>query len=867
MIRLEGIKKKFFTENGKRSRYILKGIDLVLPDTGFVSILGPSGCGKTTFLNILSLLESPDEGQLFFDDVDSTTFNEKTKDEFRHLRIGYIYQEYNLIRHLNVFDNIKLAFDLGSTLSKDKETKRIDKLMADFNITKLKKQFPSSLSGGEKERVAIARALANDPDIILADEPTGALDDENADEVMRALKKLSKTKLVVMVSHNESLVEKYSDRIIRFHDGYVFYDSENAYAKNTKKLKPKKSERRPLSIFPLALKRIANKKGRYVFLSSINTLGIIGIAIASAIYVGATNFSQRAQRDALRTYPLTVSNINYGSGDSFMSGGYALYPNDGNIHRIDDDDSTTYVNSITSDYVEYVKKGFAENNVDEDCLVLRKGLAPTILLQGENNEVSVFEASEITSFIGFESLWRTPANYFKPLVGSDDILNETYDLVAGHLPQADNEVIAVLDNHDSFPAYMLDLLGLRGDKISYQELMNKKFKFVNNDEYYLKKYGTTEVTAKFIKSRQELADAGLQADQIQSLLLQALTYYDAGTQVNIDKMNNLLSEIETNYFEAEQSTRKLNYFSPRYDLGALFNDESIGHEMVVCGIIHPKKEEMFPYLQRGFYYSKAYNNLFLQENMATEFCEEYSQHLSFDRRKENIIQVPVAYNIIDSSTKILNSSDADMAATYEYLLARKTYGVDDSIYSMEIIAKDFKMKERAVKVLDSWNEGLDEMYQIHYTDIGGMIVDLVGKYVGILVTVLMVVIAMVIFSNLLVTSLLAILEINSRTREIGLYRSLGAKSTYVRAVFFAEQGFIGLFSGVLGIGLAYAIIPIMNLFIEHAVTAAVISNFAVLHWWVAIVVAIVSVLIAIASTFFPALLATRAKPSKALRAI
>ena len=177
------------------------------------------------------------------------------------------------------------------------------------------------------------------------------------------------------------------------------------------------------------------------------------------------------------------------------------------------------------------------------------------------------------------------------------------------------------------------------------------------------------------------------------------------------------------------------------------------------------------------------------------------------------------------------------------------------------------MKKRAVKVLDEWNATHDEPYQIHYTDIGGMIVNLVNKYVGILVVVLMVVIGMVVFSNLMVTSLLAILEINSRTREIGLYRSLGAKSSYVRSIFFVEQGFIGLISGIMGIGITYAILPLINYFIEHAVTATVISHFAVLHWYVAIIVAIVAILIGVLSTIVPAYLATKAKPSKALRSI
>ena len=394
MIVVKNIQKKFVIEEGKRSRYVLRDINLIFPDKGFVSILGPSGCGKTTFLNILSTMDTADEGEIFINGVDITKFSEQQKVEYRHLKMGYIYQDYNLVRHLNVYDNIRLAFDLGSTIPKDQEDARVHALMEDFGIAHLSRRFTTSLSGGERERVAIARALANNPDIIFADEPTGALDDENAEEVMRILKKLSKRKLVLMVSHNESLVEKYSDRVIRFHDGYVFFDSNPLLAEPKNKNKVVKSEHRYLSLFKLAHKRIFNKKGRYIFLSVLNTISVIGIAIALGVYAGSQKFSYNAQQDALKTYPLTVSNVFYGTGNSFLDGGADLYPNDGKIHRIADDQSTTHVNSITSDYVKYIRDEFDKNGIDQNCLVLKKGLAPQIVTLGDNGDAVTFEATE-----------------------------------------------------------------------------------------------------------------------------------------------------------------------------------------------------------------------------------------------------------------------------------------------------------------------------------------------------------------------------------------------------------------------------------------------------------------------------------------
>lgn len=868
MIVVKNLKKKFDIEDGKRSRYVLKGISLILPDKGFVSILGPSGCGKTTFLNILATMDDADEGEIYFNGTDITKFSEKEKVEYRHLRTGFIYQDYNLVRHLNVYDNIRLAFDLGSTIPKDQENDRIHELMNNFGIAHLSKRFTTSLSGGERERVAIARALANNPDIIFADEPTGALDDENAEEVMRILKDLSKEKLVLMVSHNEALVERYSDRVVRFHDGYVFFDSNPLEAETKNNLAPKKSEHRYLSIGGLARKRIANKKGRYVFLSVLNTISVIGIAIALGVYNGAQIFSKNAQVDALRTYPVTVSNVYYGTGSTFLNGSTGgLYPSDGKIHRIDNDQSTTHVNSITSDYVQYLKDEFNKNGIDQQCLVLRKGLAPEILTQGDKGIVS-FEATDITTFTGFESLIINAANYFRPLLGGKDTLYDTYDVVYGNFPQNPDDLLIVLDNHDSFPAYMLDLMGFKEETVDYEAIVNHPFKFLNNDEYYSRKTLGEQgnVTGKFIKSNEQLAAEGKQADQLQSVLLEAVQLYSKGGPQNIEKMNAKLAEAET-FFETTKETRNLAVYSEISSLKVAFENPEIGHMMNVCGIVRPKKTELFPYLSPGFYYSQAYSDLFLEENMNSQFAKDYQDHMTYERTAEGALELPDVYNIIDNVRKVKKSNYSDMSGVYTYLLARKSFGVDEAVYQVEIIAKDFKMKQKVIEIMDAWNDAHEGMFKIYYTDLGQMIVNMVERYVGILVAVLVAVVALVLISSFLVTSLIAILEIYSRTTEIGLYRSLGSNKCFVRALFMTEQGMTGCISGILGVGLSYALIPAVNLFIERSISAAVISNFIVLPWYIAVIVGVISIVVGILSAVGPAIIATNKKPSLSMKNI
>lgn len=864
MIKIDTLKKTYSVTSREYYR-ALRGVSLVLPDTGLVSILGPSGCGKTTLLNILSLLDTPTSGSIYYNGVNIADLDEKQKDQFRHYTIGFVYQEYNLLEHLNVFDNVKIAFDIGSTVNKEEENQIVNDLLLKLNIFHLRRRMPNTLSGGEKQRVAIARSLANNPSVILADEPTGALDSKTSVEVMNILKELSKDRLVLIVTHNNHLAMEYSDRVVELADGRIVSDSAPLTEAEFTTPKPINSQKRFGSIFKLALRRLKHKKARYGFLVAINTLAILTASIASGALLGSKRFSTQLQKDTLKSFPVTVSSVYIGTGSSFMTSDAPLYPGDGNVHRIDNDSSSVGVNSITTDYVNYLTTEFQKHNVDLECLTLRKGLAPTILMEGESNIVA-FEASDITTFTGFDSLLKDAGNYFRPLYGGRDQLMETYDLVYGKLPNPKNpnELIVVLDKYESFPTYMLDLLGLKGDKIPFKTFQQKKFKFVNHDEYYGNPMSSgVETTANFIKDNDTLKREGKQADEIQGLLLEAITAYQDGGPDNIAIMNEKLATVSS-YFAEQKHT--LSYFRKPSGIQQLFNDPTVGHEMVITGFVRPKKTQFFPYLSAGIYYSKEYNDLFLQENHASRFAEEYSKHISFTRGAVDTLATPDTYNIIgNNADKEEKANAGDINGTYAHILNRKLYGVDESIYQLEIMAKSFDMKERAVKVMKRWNMNHEDIERISFSDVGGAIINMIDKYVGLLLAVLVAVIVVVVAFSILVTSLLAVLEIKGRVREIGLYRSLGSTRGYVRTLFLVEQGIVGLAAGFLGIGLALALIPLINKFIESAVAVAVISNFAYLTWWIAIIIPIIALIISILSCIIPAIKTTRQNPSTALK--
>lgn len=861
MIRVQALKKSF-KEKGSSEYEAIKEITLSFADRGLVSVLGPSGCGKTTFLNLLSLLDVPSEGGIYFYDWNISNFKESDKEKFRHYSIGFVYQEYNLVEHLNVFDNVKLAFNIGSSVDKAQENAIVEQALKQLNISHLKKRFPNTLSGGEKQRVAIARALVNNPQILLADEPTGALDAKTSVDVMNVLKELSKNRLVLMVTHNDKLAHAYSDRIIEMNDGLIVNDTNPASDIKGVVAETPRMEKRPWSIFPLAFKRLIHRKSRYAFLLAINTLSILSASIASAALLGSNRFSNQMQKNALRAYPITISSVSIGMGDSFLAPESELFPDDGTIHRIDNDSTSVAVNSITSEYVDYLTTEFAANKISPDSLVLRKGLSPTILMKGVADEVKSFEASDISTFTGFDSLIKDSGNYFRPFYGGFDSLKESFDVVYGHLPTNDNELVVVIDKYNCFPNFLLEELGYSDKKIKFKDFVdNTTFKFINYDEKYgAPRQSTESVTGKFIKSNDVLKAEHKQADELQSLFLDALSYYYSG---NIPLMNERLNAAQS-YFEDEESTRKLNYFRQSVSDWNLFFNDSVGHEMKIACIVRQKKDQLFPYLTFGVYYSQAYSDLFLQENHNSQFAQEFQSHMTFQRAEYTPV-TPETYGIIKNADQYIKSSDTDITGVYEHITNRKVYGVDDSIYQIEIMPRNFAEKEKVIKILDKWNTVHTSVDAITYIDVGGALINMVDRFTGVIFVVLVLIILVVLLFSIMVTCLLAILEVKGRTREIGLYRSLGSTRRYVRCLFMTEQGMLGLFSGVVGMVLAFCLIPVINKFIEKSVTVALISHFAYLTWWVALLIPVASIIIAIISAIVPVILSSNKKPSDALR--
>ena len=315
MLQLKNIKKDY--DLGGGTVHALKGIDLSFRESEFISILGPSGCGKTTMLNILGGLDKYSDGDLIINGVSTKNYKDRDWDSYRNHSVGFVFQTYNLIPHQTVLQNVELALTL-SGVSKSERRQRAKKALEEVGLGDQLRKRPNEMSGGQMQRVAIARALVNNPDIILADEPTGALDSETSVQVMQILKKVSENRLVVMVTHNAELAEQYSTRIVRMLDGMIINDSkpitpeekaelEKADAeKNASCKKTKKPSMSFATSFGLSLKNLFTKKGRTVLTAFAGSIGIIGIALIFAASHGMTSYISAVQEDTLSSYPISI---------------------------------------------------------------------------------------------------------------------------------------------------------------------------------------------------------------------------------------------------------------------------------------------------------------------------------------------------------------------------------------------------------------------------------------------------------------------------------------------------------------------------------------------------------------------------------
>ncbi len=512
MLEIKKVTKIYETEGFTQKA--LDGVSVNFRECEFASILGPSGSGKTTFLNIIGGLDHYTSGDLIINEISTKKFKDSDWDSYRNHRIGFVFQNYNLITHQTILSNVKLALTL-SGISKKEATERAKKALSDVGLSDHINKRPNQLSGGQMQRVAIARALVNDPDILLADEPTGALDSETSIQIMELLKKIAKKKLVIMVTHNPELAETYSTRIIKLKDGKIISDS-NPYdgKKNTKekkninKEKSKKTAMSFLTALSLSFNNLMTKKGRTILVAFAGSIGIIGIALILAVSTGFQNYVDSIQEETLTSYPLTVMQESTDITGMLLSMTAGSNDNNGTNKVKEQQYITNMLSNIKANdlksFKNYLEKNY--NKVDKDILTIKYSYSidPLIYTIDATNKLAKLNPNNLfSSFYNTNMLssYSSFGSIFSQMVDDTDTLDTQYDILAGRWPKAYDEMIIVLSEPNGISDLLVYSLGLRDNKEltdMVTNIMNGKSVNINNTPLELTYDDLMKVSLKLV---------------------------------------------------------------------------------------------------------------------------------------------------------------------------------------------------------------------------------------------------------------------------------------------------------------------------------------------------------------------------------
>ena len=475
MLELKNIKKSYKT--GEFVQHALKGVSLTFDRNEFVCILGASGSGKTTLLNIIGGLDRYDSGDLIINNMSTKKFNDNLWDAYRNNCVGFIFQSYNLIGHLSVLENVEMSLTLsGVKNKKEKALSALDRVgLKDHAYKK-----PNQLSGGQMQRVAIARAIVNDPEVILADEPTGALDTKTSKQIMELIKEISKEKLVIMVTHNPDLAKKYATRIIEVKDGEVISDSlPKEKNKDKNNIEIKKTKMSFLTALKLSFNNIRTKKGRTFLTAFASSIGIIGISIILSLSNGFDKQVDIYQKNTLSNFPITISKSTMGMDEKQMEEmmgsmmpGEGDYPKDKVIYSFDINSyNMLHTNNLTKEYIEYIEK--LDDSLISGISFTRATNLNLLVKNGE--DVSSVSTSELNMGVIPKELDK------------EDFMMEAFDLLDGEYPKDTTDIVLVVDSKNRVDTKILKALGLSDkEKIDFKEVLGKEIKLVFNNQYYIK---------------------------------------------------------------------------------------------------------------------------------------------------------------------------------------------------------------------------------------------------------------------------------------------------------------------------------------------------------------------------------------------
>ena len=847
MLELKNIKKDYISSDTKVSA--LKGIDITFRKHEFVSILGPSGCGKTTLLNIIGGLDDYTKGDLIINGKSTKKFKDSDWDTYRNHNVGFVFQSYNLIPHQSVLANVELALTL-SGVSATERKKRAKKALEEVGLKDQIHKKPNQLSGGQMQRVAIARALVNDPDIILADEPTGALDSKTSVQIMELLKSISKDKLIIMVTHNPDLAKEYSTRIIKLLDGNMVSDSKPYEPKKKEEQEFTTKGKKSMSIktaLSLSLNNLMTKKGRTFLTSFAGSIGIIGIALILSLSNGVQNYIDSIEEDTLSTYPISIYKQNVDMSSIMVS---MMGMNDKKEHTFD----KIYTNNIMNNVVETManqvqsndlhefKKFIEEEHLSDYTNSIEYGYNITLNVYNTDysNGIVKVNPNEIFDNVGLSEMmgntsYGDSATYsqtevFKQLLDNEDLLKDQYNLVSGKWPSEYNEVVLIVDENNEISDYTLYSLGVLNTE-PLKEAIKEIFRG-NKTEF------NSEATSY---DYNELLDLKLK-------LVLSTSYYQKSGNVYIDKQSDD------------------NYIKSLIDNGV---------DLKIVGIIKPNEERMSNKVYGNIGYTRSLVDYAIDKTLETDIAKEQLNNkeinvltgMDFSSKFDiNNLTNEQKYYISSLSQEELISLMTSMENnTYDNVISE--LGIVDKDYpsSINIYPKDFESKETISNIIEDYNKKktdnneLDKV--INYTDIVGLMMSSVTSIVNVISYVLIAFVAISLVVSSIMIGIITYISVLERTKEIGILRAIGASKKDVSRVFNAETMIIGLVSGTIGIVVTLILNVIINIVLKHLVGLSVAS----LPLLGAIILVIISVSLTLIAGLIPSKIASKKDPVEALR--
>lgn len=883
MLRLKNIKKNYVMAD--TTVEALKGINISFRENEFVSILGPSGCGKTTLLNIIGGLDKYTSGDLYIDDISTKKFDDRDWDTYRNHRIGFIFQSYNLIPHQTVLENVELALTIGG-VSREERIKRAKEALDKVGLKDQYNKKPNQLSGGQCQRVAIARALVNEPEILLADEPTGALDTQTSIQIMDLIKEISKDRLVIMVTHNPELAEKYSTRIVKLLDGELTFDSNPFNPKEEEKQTMEKVKKPKLSFwtaFKLSARNLKSKFKRTLMVCFAGSIGIIGVATVLSVSTGITGYVTSMQDDMLSGNPITITEETLNL-ELMMAGMDASTQKEAIKESIEDGKiNVQYLIEFLAERSEMANSMLVSNDIDQaylDYLAdMPKEAYTTIAtyydVDVKNNlytNISLEEYGEQTmslssieylyykmlqeteEFKDYASFVSQVANVFSQYPNNPDFILEQYDIIsdpeASYMPTKANEIMIVVSEDTELTDLLLAQLGY----YTQEEFLNICYR-ATDDEKYNKDLDKNRFT-------------------YEELLGKTFTYYPNDTIYNKTDSNNPMAASNPFTYNA--------YVGEEWENGM---------DLKVTAILRLKEGISYGSLSNGIYYTPAFTKKMIQDGISSEIVKylNETEQESFNSTSYNGIGMGITYNInfsiegklhenvtgfVGNTSMMTSMMGAMTGQTNEvFTLTLRDLGGIDMPNRIAIYPTNFELKDQVTEYLDAWNnEGniaingkiykLEDRTEIIYTDSLELVINLINNMINIVTYALVAFTALSLVVSTVMIAIITYVSVIERVKEIGVIRSLGGRKKDVSRLFNAEAFIIGGASGLIGVGVTYLLSALINA-IVGSLTG--IYTIATLPISIAIIMVCISILLTSISGLVPARLASKKDPVVALR--